>query len=112
VTRWGGDVLLSSFDPATVDAAAATGLRSAQLTFLPDRPVAELAEWMAERGLVAWHPHHALLDGAAVAAAHDAGLRVNTWTADDPDRIRELAGWGVDGIVTNDVPAALAALGR
>jgi glycerophosphoryl diester phosphodiesterase len=67
---------------------------------------------MADRRLVAWHPHHGVLDGEAVAVAHGAGLRVNTWTADDPDRIRELAGWGVDGIVTNDVPAALEALRR
>ena len=33
--------------------------------------------------------------------AHAAGLAVNTWTCDDPDRIRELIGWGVDGICTN-----------
>jgi glycerophosphoryl diester phosphodiesterase len=111
-TRWGGAVLVSSFDVATVDAAVAAGLPSAQLTLLPDRPVPDLLEWMAGRGLVAWHPYHAVLDGEAVASAHEAGLRVNTWTADDPDRIRELADWGVDGVVTNDVPTALSALGR
>ena len=44
--------------------------------------------------------------------AHAAGLGVNTWTVDDPARIAELAAWGVDGIVTNDIPTALAALGR
>jgi len=109
---WGGGVLVSSFDAATVDAAFDAGLPSAQLTFLPDRPVGELVGWIAGRGLVAWHPHHATLDSATVALAHDAGLAVNTWTVDDPARIAELAAWGVDAIVTNDVPMALEALGR
>lgn len=109
---WGGRALVSSFDPATVDAvhAADPAVPTAQLTFLPDRPAFELAAWVAERGHDAWHPHHATLDQAAVAAAHDAGVAVNTWTVDDPTRIAELASWDVDGVVTNDVPTALAAL--
>jgi glycerophosphoryl diester phosphodiesterase len=110
--RWGGPVLVSSFDPTTVDAAAAAGLPAAQLTLFLDRSVPELVAAVAGRGLVAWHPHHATLDEDAVARAHDAGLAVNTWTADDPPRITELAAWGIDGIVTNDVPTALRTLGR
>jgi glycerophosphoryl diester phosphodiesterase len=47
-----------------------------------------------------------------VAAAHTAGLAVNTWTVDDPDRIALLVSWGVDAVVTNDVPAAREAVGR
>lgn len=109
---WGGGVLVSSFDWRTVDAAATAGLPAAQLTFLLERPVADTVAWIAGRGLAAWHPHHATLDSAAVVAAHDAGLAVNAWTVDDPARIAELAAWGVDGIVTNDVPTALEALGR
>ena len=34
-----------------------------------------------------------------VAACHDAGLAVNTWTCNDPVRLVELADWGVDGCV-------------
>ena len=52
-----------------------------------------------------------LLEAQDVVAAHAAGLAVNTWTVDDPGRVAELAGWGVDAIVTNDVPATMAALG-
>ncbi|MBM3741858.1 MAG: glycerophosphodiester phosphodiesterase, partial [Actinobacteria bacterium] len=29
------------------------------------------------------------------------GLQINTWTCDDPVRMRELVEWGVDGICTN-----------
>jgi glycerophosphoryl diester phosphodiesterase len=39
-------------------------------------------------------------------------VAVNTWTCDDPDRIRWLAEVGVDGIVTNVPDVALTALGR
>jgi glycerophosphoryl diester phosphodiesterase len=35
------------------------------------------------------------------------GLQVNVWTVDDPDRMRELIEWGVDGIVTNVPDVAL-----
>lgn len=114
VGAWGGRVLLSSFDPATVDECRRLdpSVPTAQLTFLPDRPVTELVAWVAERGHGAWHPHHATLEPATVAAAHAAELTVNTWTVDDPARIAVLADWGVDGIVTNDVPTALAVLHR
>ena len=50
------------------------------------------------------HPFPLTVTADFVAAAH-AGLTVNIWTVDDPDRIAELAGLGVDGIVTN-VPDA------
>ena len=53
---------------------------------------------------------HTLLDRNVVADFHDAGLAVATWTVDDPDRARELAGWGVDAITTNQVEEIRAAL--
>ena len=37
-----------------------------------------------------------------------AGLAVNTWTVDEPDRIRWLADLGVDGVITNVPDVALA----
>ena len=40
------------------------------------------------------------------------GLQVNTWTCDDPDRMRELIEWGIDGICTNVPDVALAVIGR
>jgi glycerophosphoryl diester phosphodiesterase len=45
-----------------------------------------------------------------VASAHAAGLKVNTWTIDDPIRMRELAAMGVDGIVTNYPDIGVSAL--
>jgi glycerophosphoryl diester phosphodiesterase len=75
----------------------------------PD-PVAALVAETADHGHAALHPHHAFVTPALVDAAHVAGLAVNTWTCDDPDRIRWLAAIGVDGIVTNVPDVARAAL--
>jgi glycerophosphoryl diester phosphodiesterase len=36
---------------------------------------------------------------------------VNSWTVDDPARLRALRALGVDGVITNDPAAARAALG-
>jgi glycerophosphoryl diester phosphodiesterase len=55
-------------------------------------------------GHCAVHPWVVTLTEQHVAEAHRRGLAVNTWTCDDPARIGELIGWGVDGICTN-VPA-------
>lgn len=38
---------------------------------------------------------------AMVRAMHDAGVEVHVWTVNDPDDMRRLLAWGVDGIVTD-----------
>jgi glycerophosphoryl diester phosphodiesterase len=44
---------------------------------------------------------------AFVTEAHAAGVRVGTWTVDDPDGVDRLFGWGVDAVVTNDSAMAV-----
>ena len=89
----------------------APGLRTAWLLGLVDDPAA-LIDKAAEHGHVAVHPHHAFVNDDFVVRAHAAGLQVNTWTCDEPDRIRWLADLGVDAVVTNVPDVALVALGR
>ena len=67
---------------------------------------------VADRGHRALHPHHAFVNPELVDAAHTAGVAVNAWTADDPERIVWLADTGVDAVITNVPDVALAALGR
>jgi glycerophosphoryl diester phosphodiesterase len=95
-------IIVSSFHPATLlrlralDSSIATAL----LTFnLPD-PAAAIAACV-EAGHTALHPFVGTVDAALVDACHAAGLAVNVWTVDDPDRMTELVALGVDGIVTN-----------
>ncbi len=62
------------------------------------------------RGMQAIHPNDVLVDAEFVTAAHGAGLEVNVWTVDDPERMRALAAMGVDSIITNVPDVAVAAL--
>ncbi|HEX6236403.1 MAG TPA: glycerophosphodiester phosphodiesterase [Acidimicrobiales bacterium] len=107
--------LVSCFDRPTLDLvrerapALATGWLVIGVG--DDEGAATVAE-AAAHGHTAIHPHHSAITPGVVERAHDAGLAVNTWTCDHPDRIRRLAAAGVDGIVTNTPDVALAALGR
>src|SRR5206468_2182250 len=47
-----------------------------------------------------------------VDAVHAAGAQVHVWTVDEPGRMRELVGLGVDGVVTNRADLGLAALAQ
>lgn len=108
---WRERVLVSSFNLTTIDRVRAidAGIASGWLTGAAfDARVA--VEEAAARGHGAVHPHVRAVTEEAVAAAHDAGLRVNTWTVDDPETMRRLAAWGVDGIVTNVPDVALSIL--
>lgn len=58
----------------------------------------------------ALHPPVDATTSEVVAAAHRQGIAVNTWTVDDPARILELAGAGVDAVITNDPVTARSAL--
>lgn len=111
--RGGRDtVLLSSFDLRSIDRVKALepALATGFLTFVDPMPLAGL-EQAAAGGHDAIHPHEATIDDAVVTAARRAGLGVNAWTVDDPDRIRSLADLGVDGVVTNVPDVARRVLG-
>ncbi len=104
-----GRLLVSCFHVPTIDRvheqapALATG-------WLAIDAGPELVERVAAAGHRALHPHHAFVTPELVDAAHASGLALHTWTVDDPDRIRWLAGLGVDSVITNDPATAVAAL--
>ncbi|HMP72339.1 MAG TPA: glycerophosphodiester phosphodiesterase family protein [Kiritimatiellia bacterium] len=43
-----------------------------------------------------------------LAELKDAGLEVAVWTVNDPERARELEGWGVDAVMTDRIEAMKA----
>ena len=47
------------------------------------------------------HPGVALVTPNLIRSAHDAGLRVNVWTANRPDTIRRLLAWHADGLFSD-----------
>jgi glycerophosphoryl diester phosphodiesterase len=108
-----GRILVSSFHLPTIDRVRglAPGLATGWLLWLAE-DLGPLVDQAAAAGHVAVHPHHAFVDAALVDRAHDAGLALNTWTCDDPERIRWLADLGVDAVITNVPDVALEALGR
>jgi glycerophosphoryl diester phosphodiesterase len=95
-------LLVSSFDADAVGRfhGFAPEVPTALLTLRLDDPAA-VAAAVAQAGHVAIHPWDPTVDPTVVAAAHAAGVALNVWTVDDPDRVRQLAAMRVDAIVTN-----------
>jgi glycerophosphoryl diester phosphodiesterase len=98
-------VLISSFNPfalqtvSRLDSRIPLGFLYAPGTlFLATRL---LAAFMRSMTPAAINPHWALIREATVERAHARDRRVVAWTVDEPDRMRRLAEWGVDAIITN-----------
>jgi glycerophosphoryl diester phosphodiesterase len=105
-------VLVSSFSPVAVWRWRRRCPRvKCALLFERDAPLPLRQAWALPliRPFAA-HPEQVLCDAVNVRRWHAAGYAVNTWTADDPARLRQLRDIGVDGIICNDPAAARAAL--
>ena len=100
--RSGSDILVTCFDLATLERfrSEASEFETGYLVLSMTDPVDEIAA-AVRSGHAAINPLADLVVAGDVQRAHEAGLKVNTWTTDDPGRIAELAAMGVDGIITN-----------
>jgi myo-inositol-1(or 4)-monophosphatase/deoxyribonuclease-2 len=76
------------------------------LTWLegPEPPLALLEELAAAY----WNPMFTLVTPAGVAAVHEAGLRVSTWTVDAVEDMDRVVSAGVDAVVSNRVAQLVA----
>jgi glycerophosphoryl diester phosphodiesterase len=103
--RW----LISSFRLETIDRCKALhqGVRTAWLVVdVPD----DVISTMVAHGHEALHPWFATLRRSHIDVCHGAGIEVNTWTCDDPQRMAELIEWGIDGICTNVPDVAIGVI--
>ncbi len=55
-----------------------------------------------------WAPEHTTLTRERLAEAHGLGLRVFTWTVNEPADMARLTAWGVDAIISDRPDRALA----
>ena len=99
---FGRDIIVSSFGYHLLEVIHALR-RSLALAFLyaTTQDPELLAARMRSGTIAAIHPLHELVSADLVLHAHSHGLAVNAWTVDSPERMRQLAGIGIDGIITN-----------
>jgi glycerophosphoryl diester phosphodiesterase len=114
---WAGSALqpvLSSFKPDAL-AAAAQAAPELPRALLVDRLHDDLEQQLQRLGCRALIANHELLDAGLIEQIQSTGRRVLAYTVNDPGRAEELAGWGIDGLITDAVdrfaPGAVSARG-
>lgn len=102
-------LLISSFDPRVLTEAKEID-ESCQTAFLypTNRPRVCAPVFVPfavteKCGCDAIHPMHNFVNKAIVESAHRRGLKVNVWTVNDENIMRQMISDGVDGLIT-DVP--------
>lgn len=106
-----GDAIVACFDPASLARVheVRPEVRTAVITPVMIDPASNLEAAVAGGHAICSVEHDALTP-VFVGAAHEAGRQVFAWTTDEPQRVRELATWGVDALMCDDPARALAAL--
>jgi len=103
-------ILLSSFDPVTMERAAEVcpEMLRAQLVRLPYGLDVGIAAALSQ-GAHAVNPelaHFSMDSEAAISAIRDAGLKTIVWRVEAPEDIAMLFNLGVDGVITDDPASA------
>jgi glycerophosphoryl diester phosphodiesterase len=112
LAQWESELVLTSFFVPLLEAAR-TVMPEVELGVLtassydPDGKVA----MDSAAGCSVVLPEHPSVSASLIAEAHREGKRVIAWTVNDADRIREFIEWGIDGIITDDVPPARRLVG-
>lgn len=109
-----GPVLVISFNPRSIafSKRLAPNLPTGFLFTRAVDPEDALAHVLDAGHQFAFPGHRALVPAGAgfVGRAHDAGVRVGTWTVDDRETFGLLLDWGVDAVASNDPAMGLEVL--
>lgn len=74
---------------------------SIQIAVLTENDPLNALEVAKELKAVAINPYFKTLTKENTAKIHEAGLKVYTWTVNEPEDIQQMKEFGVDGIITN-----------
>ena len=94
--------ILSSFSEDAL-AAARAAVPELQRALLLEKVPRDWLERMLRLDCVALDTDYRQLKAELVAAAHDAGHMVVTYTPNDPKVVSKLFGWGVDVVITDAI---------
>jgi len=89
-------------------------VRAAPLWHGGEAPATEMEampDAIAAEGGGTWTPYFTELTPDLLRRAHALGLKVIPWTVNDPDDMRRLVSWGVDGLITDWPDRALPIAG-
>jgi glycerophosphoryl diester phosphodiesterase len=94
--------LFSSFSFDALMAAKQTA-PEIQRGYLMDKVMDDWRDKLQQLGAVALHTNHRYLTPEMATAIKDAGYGLFCYTVNDPERAREILGWGVDGFCTDRI---------
>ncbi len=104
-------VFVSSFDPRSLAAVREVAPRVPAGLLVDARTDPYLGlEHAAGLGCRTFHPFVTQVGTALVGAARESGLRLHVWTVNSDADIAQMGGLGVEAIITDRVPAAVAIL--
>jgi glycerophosphoryl diester phosphodiesterase len=97
------ELLFTSFNLDTVKRIQAVNsdLSVGLVTGFDVMQVQMLLDYAVEAGMDAVIPYDRTVDRRFIERAHDAGLTANTWTVNEPTRMRELIDIGIDGLISD-----------
>lgn len=100
--------LVCSFFPRVLELVRqhSTTIPVAVLSWYVSESVLKLAKVARAEAI---HTYHWWLTKSKVSEVHERGCKVIAWTPNTQWRMRTLFGWGVDGVITNNVGRALRA---
>ena len=111
-----GRCIVSSFNPVALRRVAAACCVPTGLLY-PTQGAGRIKDRLTRQPwsaallpIYALHPRHDRVDTLLLRRAHLRGLAVNTWTVNEPARMRELLELGVNGLITDRPDLALEIL--
>ena len=106
-------VIFSSFNPLSL-VIMQRYLPECKMGFLFSNPIniKHISYLSKEVGFSFLHPEYKVLNEEMLEEAKACGLGINAWTINDPEEVKNLMAWGVEGTITNDPEMCLKTIGR